>query len=238
VPSRTGPIDLNLHALPQSPTVEPGTVQGVPAGTGNPKKPWRPRGDAGDPILGKIAERKEEEFPLESLGRDGFMYKGPSFSAHILPDGTVSFDDKFIRDFKGLSGGFDATDLIMRGRGEDPYRHEKKKFMAATEARRAEMARKVHQQELQGALAELPGHLEDLWRLTYKPARERRRLLFSMWKETADSEDGLATAGAEARAIIEKFIRHNLPEGSPDAYTAEELTRYNTGLPRKFEPYH
>jgi hypothetical protein len=236
VPQRTGPIDLKLHALPQSPTVERAPTPGAPDGTS--KKPWRPRGDAGDPILGKLAERKEEEFPLESLGRDGFIYKGPSFSAHILADGTVSFDDKFIRDFKGLSGGFDASDMIMRAKGEDPYRHEKKKFLAATAEKRAELARRAHQQELQGALAQLPWHCDEIWHTTYKPARERRRLLFALWKETADSEDGLVDVGAEARAIIEKFIRRNLPETSPDAYTPDELAHLNNGSGRKFDPYH
>jgi hypothetical protein len=237
VPQRTGPVDLTLHGLPSSGEwATPGAAMPAPAGPAK-KGPWKPRGDAGDPILGKLSDKKED-YPLESLGRDGYLYNGPSFSAHISLDGTVSFDDKYIRDFKGLSGGFDLTDAIMKGKKEDPYRHEKKKFLEATAAKRAEMARKVRDEQVRASLAELPWHCDEIWRDHNRSPSERRRMLFALWRETGEAEDGLGEAGDQARTTIEKFIRHYLPEGSVDGFTEEELASLNRGGRRRFDPYH
>ncbi|HWE27056.1 MAG TPA: hypothetical protein VHB97_03595, partial [Polyangia bacterium] len=70
----SAPVDLTLHGLGGI-VVNNGAVHGGdggPAGTfaAAPKKPWKPRGDAGDPILGKLADEKEERFPLK-LENDG-----------------------------------------------------------------------------------------------------------------------------------------------------------------------
>jgi hypothetical protein len=43
--------------------------------------------------------------------------------------------------------------------------------------------------------------------------------------------------GAEARGIIEAFIRSHLPEGSADAYTDDEPTAFNPGSREHFTPY-
>ena len=110
---RQGPIDLSVHGL--GGITLPGAAGGKGDGSGTfggqaPRKPWKPRGDAGDPLLGKLADIKEDRFPL-TLEGDGYHYNGPSFSAHIAMDGRVNFDEHTIRDFKGLSGGFDITDI-------------------------------------------------------------------------------------------------------------------------------
>jgi hypothetical protein len=243
-PTPPGKVDLTLHALPGS-TAGSVILPAAPAGGGTfgtgapaaPRKEWKPRGDAGDPILGKIRETPEERFPLERVGRDEFVYKGPQFSAHIQPDGSVSFDDKIIRDFKGTSGSWDLNDLIAKGRHEDPYRAEKAAFMKATEAKRDELARRARQAQLRGSLARLPSHLEAVWADRRAPARERRRVLFELWREafTGDGDEG--AAGAEARAIIEAFIRNRLPEGSDDAYTDDELQTYARVSRQRFQPY-
>jgi len=238
----SAPIDLNVHSLGGI-VLNNGAVhggEGGPAGTFaavTPRKPWKPRGDAGDPILGKLADEKEERFPLKLEG-DGYHYDGPSFSAKIAMDGKVTFDDHSIRDFKGLSGGFDLTDLAMKGHKQDPYRYEKEKFMENTQKLRGELTTKARRDRLESSLAALPAQLDQVWGEAGRSARERRGLLYAMWREAAGSDDEVGAAGRKARATIEAFIRDRLPEGSDDAYTDDELRRYNarSGAP-KFEPY-
>jgi hypothetical protein len=237
----SAPVDLNLHGLGGI-VVNNGAVsggEGGPAGTiaSAPRKPWKPRGDAGDPLLGKLPEEKEERFPL-TLETDGYHYSGPSFNARIAMDGRVSFDDHNIRDFKGLSGGFDITDLAMKGRHQDPYRYEKDKFMESTAKLRGELTQKARRAQLESSLAALPVHLERVWSDLERPARKRRGVLYAMWKEAAGSDDEVGTAGRKARATIEAFIRDRLPEGSSDAFTDEELRRFNSRAGAlRFEPY-
>ena len=238
----SAPVDLTLHGLGGI-VVNNGAVhggEGGPAGmlaTNTPRKPWKPRGDAGDPLLGKLPEEKEERFPLK-LESDGYHYDGPSFSAKIAMDGHVTFDEHSIRDFKGLSGGFDITDLAMRGHHQDPYRYEKEKFMDTTSKLRAELTAKARKERLESSLAALPAHLEQVWSDGSHSARERRGVLYAMWREAAGSDDEVGAAGRKARATIEAFIRERLPAGSENAFTDDELHRYNARAGAiKFEPY-
>ena len=238
----SAPVDLNLHGLGGI-VVNNGAVhggEGGPSGTfgaAPARKPWKPRGDAGDPILGKLADEKEERFPLKLEG-DGYHYSGPSFSATIAMDGHVTFDDHSIRDFKGLSGGFDLTDIAMRGHKQDPYRYEKEKFMENTSKLRTELTSKARRDRLESSLAALPGRLEETWGDLNRSARERRGTLYAMWREAAGSDDEVGAAGKKARATIEAFIRDRLPEGSENAYTDDEMRRFNSragGV--RFDPY-
>jgi hypothetical protein len=239
----SAPVDLTLHNLPGGIAVQPGAVsggEGGPSGTfaAAPRKPWRPRGSAGDPLLGMLDEEKEERFPLKSLGADGYAYDGPSFSAHIALDGSVDFDDKFLRDFKGLSGGFDVTDMIMKSKKQDPYRYEKEKFMEETASLRNKLRASMRRAQLERSLASLPIRLQATWDDTTRTARERRNAIYTTWREAAGSDEELGPAGAQARAIIERFVREHLPDGSPDAFTPDELKRYaNRPGALKFDPY-
>ena len=235
------PVDLNLHGLGGI-SVNNGAVsggEGGPAGTfgATPRKAWKPRGTAGDPLLGKLEDEKKERFPLE-LKDDGYHYDGPSFSAKIRMDGTVTFDEHAIRDFKGLSGGFDLTDIAMRGKKQDPYRYEKEKFMENTAKLRGELLSRARKDRLENSLAYLPQHLSELWGDSSRSARERRGAIYYLWRDAAGSDDEVGQAGRKARATIEAFIRAQIPEGSADAYTEDELRRFNSrasGI--KFEPY-
>jgi hypothetical protein len=238
----SAPVDLTLHGLGGI-VVNNGAVhggEGGPAGTlasSAPRKPWKPRGDAGDPLLGKLADEKEERFPLK-LENDGYHYDGPSFSAKIAMDGRVTFDEHSIRDFKGLSGGFDLTDIAMRSKKQDPYRYEKERFMENTSKLRGELTTRARKDRLESALAALPDHLEQVWSDGSHSARERRGVLYAMWREAAGSDDEVGAAGRKARATIEAFIRARLPEGSQEAYSDDELRRFNARSGAvKFEPY-
>ncbi len=240
---RPRPLDLKLHALPSSPaTAAGGEGISIPASTGTfgmapPRKEWHPRGDAGDAITGKLKPVAEDRFPLNKVGRDEYVYKGPQFSAHINPDGTVSFDDKIIRDFKGTSGSFDITDLIMKSKNEDPYRHEKKRFMETTEKLRGEIAARDRAEKLRSSLASLPANLDAIWGDRRYSAKKRRSDLCDLWREMATSDDDIGAAGASARRIVEGYIRRNLPEGSDEAFPEEELAMCSRRAKSRFAPY-
>lgn len=237
---RQGPIDLSVHGL--GGITLPAAAGGKGDGTGTfggqaPRKPWKPRGDAGDPLLGKLADVKEERFPL-TLEGDGYHYNGPSFSAHIAMDGRVDFDEHTIRDFKGLSGGFDITDIAMRAKKQDPYRYEKERFMELTGKLRGELSARAQRDRLEASLASLPAHLESVWGDTTLSAKDRRRILYQMWREASGNDVDLGPAAKKARTTIEAFVRDRLPVGTADAFSDEELRKVNArpGAP-KFDPY-
>ena len=241
----SAPVDLNLHGLGGI-VVNNGAVHGGEGGRGRhvraaaPRKPWKPRGDAGDPMLGKLADEKEERFPLK-LESDGYHYDGPSFSAKIAMDGTVTFDDHSIRDFKGLSGGFDLTDLAMKANKQDPYRYEKERFMDndVEAARRADERRRARRSArvVAGGAALAP-------RATSGAISTTRRASGAACSTRCGARPPAATTkwarpGSKARATIEAFIRERLPEGSDGRLhrrrAASASTRARARV--KFEPY-
>ena len=236
-----GKVDLTLHTLP------PGSESpvSVPSGTGTfgtpgatpGKKPWRMRGDVGNALTGKIADEPEDRFPLKAVGGGEYQYKGKAFTALIGRDGRVSFDDKSIRDFKGLSGGFDITDLVMKAKHEDPYRAEKAAFMNQTEAMRKKMTQADLRERRLASLTHLPETLDRIWHDTRMSTVERRKQLFETWKDASMSESEIGDAAKEAGGIIETYVRRYLPQGSEDAFTDDELERYNRGQRTRFQPY-
>jgi hypothetical protein len=131
----------------------------------------------------------------------------------------------------------DVNDALWRSRGVIPYRPELARVLDATLDVRVRMAAQAQNDATQVALAQLPITLARFWLHTPLPAAQRRRVLFQLWQETDDS-----MAGARARAEIERFIRTALPRGTLDAFTAEELRRYDRtsserGFDRHFTPY-
>lgn len=235
-------LDLTLHSLP------PGSEDSVavPSGTGTiigpsdrntNQKPWKMRGDAGNPLTGKIAEEAEDKFPLRPIGHGEYEYKGKAFSARIMRDGRVSFDDKNIRDFKGLSGGFDVTDLLMKAKHQDPYRALKQSFMDYTEAMRKKMAQAALKERQAASLEHLPEHLDEVWHNLGHPVAERRRDIYEMWLDAAMSVAETGDAAKEACNIVETYVRRYLPADGEYAYTDEELAKLNRGQRYKFAPY-
>ncbi len=234
------PVDLRLHALPSgtgsfvAPPAPSGTGTGIAGGFFNSAKRGHP--SAGDPLTGHIIEVPEDKYPLQNNGPEGFVYKGKQFTAHIALDGQVDFNDKKITDFKGLSGGFDLTDAIMRSKGDDPNRVEKKKFMEATADLRAKLSAEGRAADRARSLEQLERHLSGIWTSGRAP-EERRRLLFFVWKETFGGDEEQKASALEARRIIERFIRERLPSGSSEGYSEIELGNLNRGLHESFHPY-
>jgi hypothetical protein len=136
-------------------------------------------------------------------------------------------------DIFGAGWRFDVTDEVMRLHDEDPYRQQKADFLTATFEMRSGLAARAHDANIRLALGALPDHLDMIWRDPGMAPAEKRQVLFALWQETSDTQEG-----QEARRVIETFIRTNLPPGSPYAYSAAELARYRAEeAPARFDPY-
>jgi hypothetical protein len=87
-------------------------------------------------------------------------------------------------------------------------------------------------------------HLERLWSDDSRDHATKRRIIFQLWDE-CEELDGesdvreLAKAGERSRSHIIRFIRKNLPAGSPRAFTTDELDRLNASRESRqlFAPY-
>ena len=179
----------------------------------------------------------EKLYPLKPGPNGALRYEAPQFSALVAPDGTVTFRDQRI-DYSARRStlSFDLSDEFVRELGHgtsSPY--AKANFLAATFKRRTAMAAEVNSRQMRAARTELPRQLDALWADTRYRRRERRRIVFLMWKEL----DGSTADGRSAAATIEAWIRKRLPRGSSDAYTDQEIAAYSRERPGEpaFSPY-
>ena len=85
----------------------------------------------------------------------------------------------------------------------------------------------------------LPSHLAGVWAMP-SSAAWRRRVLFDIWDQSAESDDPeRAWGGARARRLIDSFVRRNLPPGSDEGFEPDELARLNRARigHAQFDPY-
>jgi hypothetical protein len=63
---------------------------------------------------------------------------------------------------------------------------------------------------------------------------KRRRRILGLWDECS-----VDRIGDEARKLVERLVREHLPHGSPQAFSEEELGRFNAGRQGQpvFAPY-
>jgi hypothetical protein len=115
---------------------------------------------------------------------------------------------------------------------KDTNRGEKARFLAATLPVRTRMAEEARDARLKSVLTDLPPLLSAIWSDSSRPARDRRKTLHELWKEVAEMPDN-----APASATIIAFIRRQLPAGSPDAFTKEELDAFRAEGGPVFDPY-
>ena len=219
-----GPINL----FPKSLAV----VMGAPGLNGAvPKAPDRMLKDD------RLEEKKGPEFELIPEKGGGYKFDGKNFIAHIKPDGALDFENRFPIGFqKGGTFTFDATDLVMRSKKQDPYAAEKRRFIEFSDKVRTELREKALKEQRETALATLQQQLQDVWN-SGRSGAARRRDIYEKWQDCSD--DKAEALSRKGRRIIEDFVRTYLPSGSPEAYTAEELQKINAerqGLP-SFDPY-
>lgn len=181
--------------------------------------------------------------PPEGRAQLAVVFDNGGFSAVIGEDGSIDFVDR------SLGGGampllawlsFDATDVVMRAAGEDPYLAEKLRIMEGTREERMAVRRRHDRVVMRRALDDLPAYLDAVWRQTAWSPAIRRRILFALWDEAAEEGNALLVAGgAEARATIEGFIARTIPPRSRHAFSSRELAELNRirASRRAFDPY-
>ena len=132
-----------------------------------------------------------------------------------------------------ISGTFDLTDELMRATGQGWYKYEKAKFLSATFEFRVRLAAARQAKLLREAIADVPDRLDGLWRDVSFAPRERRRIMCLLWAEVA-VEDPASRRAAEA---MEHWIRHKLPAGSAEEFSASERAACAADGRRPFSPY-
>ncbi len=194
-------------------------------------------------------------------GKLVFRDSAGRFKATLRPDGRVKFKDLPVaigRDPNtgqvkmGMPGAYEAIQTIQ---GQELYQQEKRRLLEATFDLRLQMAVDFARDKLDRRLKSLYRELLDGWSSSSTTEAQRRVALFERWDEceeglsvalpgfdgaaTSELDELRHTAGEQARETIERFIRRHLPRGSAEAFTADELARFN-GKRRsrgRFDPY-
>lgn len=151
-------------------------------------------------------------------------YDADTFSATVHPDGSVTLHDGPLGRAELWGFSFDATDWIMRARGEDPYAVEKLRFLDQTRDDRAAMGAEHRRARLAASASLMRNNIANVW-ATIPDVTQRKQALFELWDECAESGDPhLVIAGAAARAVVVDFASQLRGR---DAFTPAELTRLN-----------
>jgi hypothetical protein len=158
------------------------------------------------------------------------------------PQGVATGDERAVETgtVTIVSGSFDLTDWAMRSRHMDPYGPRKLAMLDRTRDERAGMALRARSSDLHDSISTLPRRLRAIWRAPRWTAVQRRRLLFDLWDECAETGPAdVVDAAEQVRGVILAFVRRELPAGSPDAYPVAELAALNAGRSsqRRFDPY-
>lgn len=184
------------------------------------------------------------------------------FTATLRPDGRLKFRDMPVavqRDpMTGAARGLAMPGLaegLRAASGQELYHQEKRRLLEETFELRLALAVAFAKDKVDRRLKSLYRELLALWHDEGTSEAERREALFRRWDECEEGLavalpgfDGAATseldalrrsAGEQARETIERFVRRQLPVGSPQAYPDEELRRLNAGRHSRarFEPY-
>jgi len=125
-----------------------------------------------------------------------------------------------------LAGGFDTTDWLMRRHGQDPYASKKLAFLDSTRDERVQIGNRHRAEQLKQSPQLVQRNLDALWSATPDPDA-RKRALFELWDECAETGDPpLVAAGQAARRLVIGFIRGHLPAGGAGAFTPAELAGF------------
>jgi hypothetical protein len=159
---------------------------------------------------------------------DSLVYQADPHNAVIIrEDGTID----------SVSGPKPSDALCIMGGAplpwdipELPY-YQYREIEDATAGLRQELADRQEASWMGDALRGLPAELSAAVSRGDKTPAEQRWFLFRRWDECEES-----SGGAEARRIIERFIRERYPQGGAQACTAAELDEMN-GQRRSHQPF-
>ena len=117
-----------------------------------------------------------------------------------------------------LSGKFDETSFLMRKLGVgDAFAARKLKALDDTRAERAERGARYKQTQLDHSAQLMQANLQRVWAVT-RNVDERKVALFELWDECTEDD-----AGDRARTMVIGWIRANLPQDKPGAFSTAEL---------------
>lgn len=220
-----------------------GSEAQVPAGPG--------RGQERPDLVSTGVPRGADSSVWRPSGGGTMRATGQPFHAEIKSDGKIEFRDKPNLQIEGvkisetygipvLAGRFDVTDAVMASLGETLYPYRKMKLMDESREARSEMAAESKTQDLRQALKNYKKHMRWVWNHPDLSVRMRRKALFLLWDECAETGSEAVVASAKSiRAMTLTFIRTHLPQSSELAYTDEELQEYNRSRRSSaaFSPY-
>ncbi len=198
----------------------------------------RPGHERPDLVAG--VPQRERSSAWRPSGGGTMRATGQPFDAKIHEDGTIEFRDKPNVKVYGLTGSFDVTDAVMASLGESLYPHRKMKLMDESREVRSQMAKTSKAQNLRQAPKHYQKHLRRVWSHPGLSIAERRRALFLLWDECAETGGDTVVASARAiRTMTLAFIRRTIPKGSEHAYTSSELREFNRTRrsSARFTPY-
>lgn len=192
----------------------------------------------------------EAGFRRTRSGKMVYTERGAGFKATLLPDGRLKFRTTVTpTSMPGMS------EIIRAAQGQELFQKQKKRLLEETFELRLRMAVDFARGNLERRLESLYRDLIDQWSDGSSSEAERRAVVFQRWDECEERsfvklvgfEDAQSSeldqmrreGGAEARRTIERFIRTHLAKGSPQAFTADELRRFNARRRSRarFEPY-
>ncbi|MEX1368944.1 MAG: hypothetical protein AB1Z98_37810 [Nannocystaceae bacterium] len=203
----------------------------------------------------------EAGFRRKGSGKLVFRDTAGRFKATLHADGRVTFRDLPVAVGRNpttgqLQAGMPGMSEVVRSaQGQELYQQEKKRLLEETFDLRLQMAVDNARTAIDRRLKSLYRELLDRWSDDSNSEVSRREALFRRWDEC---EEGLPVAltgfpdadgseldqmrregGEQARSTIEGFIRRHLPSGSEQAFTADELRRFNAKRRSRarFEPY-
>jgi len=149
------------------------------------------------------------EPPSLQRHQDGtYRYRGQAFKAIVEKDGSVVFDDGYRQ---GTTLSFDMTDVIMRRRGEDPYRVEKNWFLEGTAEFREELFDRWRAKQTLLALRKLRRRLLHISENATLSDQQKSASVIAMFQDTSDDEAGAAARGAIAEFVDDKMPMIDLP---------------------------
>jgi hypothetical protein len=211
---------------------------------------------------GKPRSFEEAGFRTRRNGKQVFRDATGRFTATLGADGRIKFKDMPIaisRDpMTGAPKGLGMPGLaegLRAASGTELYQQEKKRLLEETFDLRLQLAIGFARDKVDRRLKSLYRELLAQWQDDGESEAERRKALFQRWDEceeglplalpgfagaaTSELDDLRRSAGDQARETIESFIRRQLPAGSPQAYTDEELRRLNASRHSRarFAPY-
>ncbi len=154
-------------------------------------------------------------------GDGGFVESTGTFAAHVTIDGHVAFEDH------GVFASFSSLTIFGRF-GAQSNALAKRDYLENTFFERMGMRARYRTASIEVAIAHLPRYLAAIWLYEEWPIQLRKRILFELWDECAESgDDELVEGGRQARAIITTFVNRYVPNDGQTAYTEQELRALN-----------